>query len=129
MDTKEALTNKVISKLPDSFTDLTFKKYHSAIWVNIRTNGERSFALTQYGFKTLTELLELKFYCIDLPSTLVITNKLLLWLDKFIDCPFFLDGRKIYVSKEQIAVQLILFSGDLNKFGTARQRSFDKNTT
>lgn len=90
-------------------------------WQNTRKNGERSFALTERGYTIISK--HLKFYNIDLPDDLYISNNTVVWLDKFIDCPYFLTRDTIFVSREKVAVQLILFSGDLNRFGKAKDTS------
>jgi hypothetical protein len=51
-------------------------------------------------------------------------------LDKFINCPYFLAPDDLYVTDEKVAVQLVLFEGNLIRFGEAklqtRQRKLDK---
>jgi hypothetical protein len=48
---------------------------------------------------------------------------MVLQLDHFVDVPFYLDNNSIYVFDSNMAIQLILFSGNLQKFGQARARS------
>jgi hypothetical protein len=44
----------------------------------------------------------------------------MIWLDRFIDSPYYIDKNSIVVFKEKTAVQLILFNGDIQKYGIAR---------
>lgn len=122
MDTKLKLTKEFLkdSGLPDD--EKSLEKYLWSWWVNPRLNGDRSLGLTTQGYEVISKDVGLKFYQIDLPNNIEITNQLIIWLDKFIDCPWYMTKRSIFVSREKIAVQLVLFSGDLQKFGKAKDR-------
>ena len=123
MDTKLKLTKEFLkdSGLPDD--EKSLEKYLWTWWVNPRLNGDRSLGLTTQGYEVISKDVGLKFYQIDLPNNIEITNQLIIWLDKFIDCPWYMTKRSIFVSREKIAVQLVLFSGDLQKFGKAKDRA------
>ena len=123
MDTKLKLTKEFLkdSGLPDD--EKSLEKYLWTWWVNPRLNGDRSLGLTTQGYEVISKDVGLKFYQIDLPDTTEITNQLIIWLDKFIDCPWYMTKRSIFVSREKVAVQLVLFSGDLQKFGKAKDRA------
>lgn len=123
MDTKLVLTKEFLkgSGLPDDAKSL--EKYLWSWWVNPRLNGDRSLGLTSQGYEVISKDVGLKFYQIDLPDNTEITNQLIIWLDKFIDCPWYMTKRSIFVSREKVAVQLVLFSGDLQKFGKAKDRA------
>lgn len=122
MDTKHLLTKTFLEILGLPCEPKDIEKHIWLWWANPR-NNERSFALTQNGYEAMAFRDGLKFYQIDLPDSLVVTNKVMVWLDKFIDCPYYLTKKSIYVSREKVAVQLVLFSGDLYKFGLAKEKS------
>lgn len=123
MNIKLKLSEDVLNGLPESLkADYDLKHLFWLMWRNPR-KSDTSFALTDEGYEFLSGVLELKFYRIDLPDSLFITNKIRIWLDKYIDCPFYLTSKSIFVSREKVAVQLILYSGDLNKFGLAKESS------
>jgi hypothetical protein len=129
MDTKLLLTKEFLkgSGLPDD--EKSLEKYLWSWWVNPRLNGDRSLGLTTQGYEVISKDVGLKFYQIDLPDTTEITNQLIIWLDKFIDCPWYMTKRSIFVSREKVAVQLVLFSGDLQKFGKAKDRANKSTNT
>lgn len=129
MDTKLKLTKEFLkdSGLPDD--EKSLEKYLWTWWVNPRLNGDRSLGLTTQGYEVISKDVGLKFYQIDLPNNIEITNQLIIWLDKFIDCPWYMTKRSIFVSREKIAVQLVLFSGDLQKFGKAKDRANNATIT
>jgi hypothetical protein len=73
----------------------------------------------------------MKSYNIPFPTEFTLTNQVIIWLDKFIDGPYYITNRSITVFKEKIAIQLILFSGDVQKFGLAKamQSRMEKEET
>jgi hypothetical protein len=95
-------------------------------WQNLRGDGNRSFGLTPEGYRIASDYL--KFYQIDLPVTLIVTNQTVIWMDRYLDCPYYTDGRSLYVSREKVAVQLILFSGDINRYGKAKNNNRNAET-
>jgi hypothetical protein len=54
---------------------------------------------------------------------IIFTPQTYLWLDEFVDCPYFVDKAKIIVTMEKMALQLMLFAGDVTKYGLARAMS------
>jgi hypothetical protein len=46
-----------------------------------------------------------------------LTTQIIIFLDKFIDCPYYLTKDGILVTNEKKAVELALFSGDVRKYG------------
>ena len=46
-----------------------------------------------------------------------------LWLDEFVNCPYYIDKKQIIVTMEKMALQLMLFAGDVTKYGLARAMS------
>jgi len=129
MDTKIKLTKEFLKDSGLPVDEKSLEKYLWTWWVNPRLNGDRSLGLTTQGYEVISKDVGLKFYQIDLPDTTEITNQLIIWLDKFIDCPWYMTKRSIFVSREKVAVQLVLFSGDLQKFGKAKDRANKATTT
>ena len=67
-----------------------------------------------------TEDMDIKHYYMEFPKDLTLTNQTTIWLDRFIEGPYHIAKNGISVFKEKTAVQLILFSGDVQKFGLAK---------
>lgn len=89
-------------------------------WNNPREKKEGGLALTQEGFQFLANTLGLKYYEIKFPKDFEFTTKIVLFLDQFIDCPHYYTKKEIIVFQERKAAELMLFSGDIRKFGTAK---------
>jgi hypothetical protein len=130
-DTKYTLTKKLVELITQGpVNEQAVDKAYRLWWKNLRKNGDRSFGLTQAGYRILSEKGNLKFYEIDLPDNIIWNSQLVIWLDRYIDCPYYIcpysdwiDRYTIFVSREKVAVQLILFGGDLYKFGKAKAES------
>lgn len=93
---------------------LKIKQIYCQTWSIWRNNN--ALRITKFGLEWLQKYI--KFYRIDFSNQvkLPFTNKLLLLLSRHIECPYYLDEDSIWVSTEKVAVQLILFNGDLEKF-------------
>ena len=66
---------------------------------------------------------DIKVYTIKFPAKIVFTPQTYLWLDEFVDCPYFVDKKQILVYTEKMALQLMMFAGDVTKYGLARAMS------
>ena len=82
----------------------------------------RSLRLTKQGLETI-EKLDIKTYTIKFPDKIIFTPQTYLWLDEFVDCPYFVDKKQIKVTMEKMALQLMMFAGDITKYGLARAMS------
>jgi hypothetical protein len=60
---------------------------------------------------------KIKTYKIEFPKEFAFTPQVLVWLDNFIDSPFYITKKFIVVLKEKAAFELYLFSGDIRKLG------------
>lgn len=117
MNWKETYTKIFLNQLGKTSNDITVKEYMPLWWKNTRSNG--GLRLTDSGFDALTEI-ELATYEIPFPKDMPITTQVIIFLDNFIDCPYYLTNRAIHVTSEKKAMELHLFSGDLRKYGLTK---------
>lgn len=122
MDPKDVLTKTLLEHIGIEVNDVNIKKYKKTFWQNYRKKGLRGMRLTDAGVLAF-DTADIKSYKIDIPKDTEWTSQLIIWLDNFIDCPYYIDKKSLIVYSEKIAVQLILFSGDLQKFGRAKSKS------
>lgn len=90
-------------------------------WYNPRKKETGGLRLTDEGFARLTA--HVKSHKIDFDEPITYTNQLIIWLDNFIDCPWYVTKKEIFVFNEKIAVQLVLFSGDIVRFSAAKAKN------
>ena len=123
MDRKTAYTRTFMQLLEQPIHDEIVKTNYYTWWQNVRESYQaRSLRLTKQGFEML-ESIDLKTYTIKFPQKIIFTPQTYLWLDEFVDCPYFVDKAKIIVTMEKMALQLMLFAGDVTKYGLARAMS------
>jgi hypothetical protein len=90
-------------------------------WYSTRQKEQGGLRLTDQGFEAFQKA-EIQSYKVNFSEPVHFTNQLMLWLDNFIDCPFYLRNKEIYVFSEKMAVQLVLFSGNVYKYSAAKAR-------
>ena len=96
------------------------KKLNSAWWANPRKKQNGGLRLSDEGFARASA--HIKSHRVAFDQPVVYTNQLIIWLDKFITCPWYVTKKEIYVFDERMAVQLVLFSGNIARFGAAKAR-------
>lgn len=116
---KNVYTKLFLKELGKSYNDLAVKEYLPLWWYNTREKEEGGLRLTDAGLETI-ERIGLTTYDIPYPKDMPITTQIIIFLDKFIDCPYYLTNRSITVTNERKAVELGLFSGDLRKYGLTK---------
>jgi hypothetical protein len=117
MDIKDTYT-KVFLQAADQTADLnTLKQFRSAWWWNVRDKDSGGLRLTDHALQFITDSAKIKTYKIDFPKDFAITPQVLVWLDNFIDSPYYITKKFIVVLKEKAAFELYLFSGDIRKMG------------
>jgi hypothetical protein len=123
MDTKTAYTRTFMTLLEQPIHEESIKTNYYTWWQNVRESYQaRSLRLTNQGLEAV-EKLEIKTYTIKFPDRIIFTPQTYLWLDEFVDCPYFVDKKNIVVTMERMALQLMMFAGDITKYGVARAMS------
>jgi hypothetical protein len=125
MNWKETYTKIFLKQLGKSINESTLKEYMPEWWQNTREKEEGGLRLTDAGFDMLSEI-GLANYEVPYPKDLKMTTQVIIFLDKFIDCPYYLSHNAIYVTHEKKALELTLFSGDLRKYGLNKALSRHK---
>lgn len=127
MDWKTTYTKIFLQQANISVNENTMKEYLPIWWRNSRVKAEGGLRLTEEGLKFVQEKLELQTYDVPFPQEFTITTQVLIFLDKFIDCPYYLAADGIIVTNEKKAMELHLFSGDIRKYGLikAMNRPFE----
>lgn len=101
----------------DNITSELVRKRKMDWWWNVRSKDSGGLRLTDFAIKYVEEKADLKIYKINFPKDFSITPQVLLWLDNFIESPYYITKRSITVLKEKAAFELYLFSGDVQKLG------------
>ena len=127
MNWKEAYTKIFLKEAGKSVNESTLQEFMPVWWQNTRSKDSGGLRLTDQGIEFITEQLELTTYEIPFPKDFVLTSNTLVWLDEFIDCPYWLGRHGMMVTNEKKALELHLFSGDVKKYGINKALSKQKN--
>lgn len=129
MDVKDEFTSVFLKAANEETTEERIKKLRADWWWNVRSKEEGGLRLTEYAIKYIEQRAEIKTYKIDFPKNFSITPQVLVWLDNYIDSPYYITKKYIKVLKEKSAFELYLFSGDVQKLGytKALSKRLDQN--
>jgi hypothetical protein len=125
MNWKETYTKIFLKQLGMALTEPNIKQYMPIWWQNTRAKDVGGLRLTEEGYQMLSQI-EIAVYDVPYPKDMPLTTQVIIFLDQFIDCPYFLTNRSITVTNEKKAVELTLFSGDLRKYGLTKALSRQK---
>lgn len=117
MDIKDTYTKVFLQAANKNAFDTAIKDAKSIWWWNVRSKDTGGLRLTDHAIQFIQEEAEIKTYKIDFPKDFSITPQVLLWLDHYIESPYYITKRSITVLKEKAAFELYLFAGDIRKMG------------
>ena len=120
MNSKYTFTKIFLKQSNIPISAVSIQEYMPLWWQNTRNKDTGGLRLTEQGFDFLQRKLDLRFYEIPLPQEKSIVTQTILFLDKFITCPYYLDRYSLFVTEEKKAIELHLFSGDLRKYGLVK---------
>ncbi len=117
MDIKDTYTRVFLQAASIDADVDTIKKYKAEWWWNFRSKDSGGLRLTEEAMTFIQEDAKIKTYKIDFPKEFAFTPQVLVWLDNFIESPYFITKKNITVLREKSAFELYLFSGDIRKMG------------
>jgi len=120
MTTKKTYTKIFLKQLDQSVNDLSVRSSLAEWWRNPRTKETGGMRLTEEGYRMMTEDLDITFYEVPYAPDMQFTTQIIIWLDNFIDCPYYLGKRSIFVTDDKKSLELHLFSGDIKKYGISK---------
>ena len=122
MNQKFNITKAVLNSLGLVADDKRVKQTIPIWWTNPRKKEKGGLRLTDQGFECLQKA-DIKFYRVQFEQKLEYTNQLVIRLDRYIDCPFYITNKEIYVFNEKMAIQLVLFSGNIAHFTSIKAKN------
>ena len=100
-----------------SIGENTMREYMPTWWKNSRSKGSGGLRLTDEGLSFIKDKLQLQTYDVPFPNDFNLTTQTIIFLDKYINCPYYLADDGVIVTNEKKAMELMLFSGDIRKYG------------
>lgn len=132
MISRDALTKIFLQHWGKSIDDANVSMYSRTWWQSNRVNKQNAFRLSDKGYEFLVSELELTEYEIPFTEPIELSPQTIIFLERYIDCPYYLTNQSITVFSEKKSFELYLFSDDIRKFGlikamNERQKELDNN--
>ena len=128
---RDTLTKIFLAQWGKGTDETNVKLYSRVWWQSTRVGKQNAFRLSEQGFEFLTTELDLKCYEIPFTEQIELSPQTIVFLERYVDCPYFLTSQSITVFSERKSFELMLFSDDIRRFGlikamTERQKELDK---
>ena len=117
MISRTALTKIFLQQWGKSIDSANVQLFGRKWWQSTRVGKENAFRLSEEGFEFLTSDLELKSYEIPFTESIELSPQTIIFLERYIDCPYYLTTESVTVFSEKKSFELMLFSDDIRKFG------------
>jgi len=117
MITRDALTKIFLQQWGKSIDDANLKLFSRKWWQSTRVGKETAFRLSDEGYEFLVKELDLKEYEIPFTEPIELSPQTIIFLERYVDCPYYLTNMSITVFSERKSFELMLFSDDIRKFG------------
>ena len=127
MDLKTKITRVVLESQGLEPTDKRVRQTIPTWWVSSRKKNSGGLRLTEQGFDCLTKA-DIKSHRIKFEHPMTVNNQLLIYLDRFIECPWYANNREIFVFNDKMAVQLVLFEGNIEHFVRIKAKNSQKTS-
>ena len=114
---RDVLTKVFLQHWGKSVDDANLNLYSHKWWQSNRANKKNAFRLSEEGFEFLTNTLELHMYEVPFTEPIELSPQTIIFLERYIDCPYYLTNQSITVFSERKSFELYLFSDDIRKFG------------
>jgi len=117
MISKESYTKIFLQQWNKSTDEANIKLYQRTWFINNRTKNGGGLRLTDAGFEFLQTELDLACYEVPFTAEIDLSPQTIIFLDRYIDCPYYLTSQSITVFSERKSFELYMFSDDIRKFG------------
>jgi hypothetical protein len=117
---RDTLTRVFLKEWGKSIDDANVQLYSRKWWQSNRVNKKSAFRLSEEGFEFLTAELQIKMYEVPFTEPIELSPQTIIFLEKYIDCPYYLTNQSITVFSERKSFELYLFSDDIRKFGLVK---------
>ena len=120
MISRTALTKIFLQQWGKSIDDANVQLFSRKWWQSTRVGKDSAFRLSDEGYEFLVKELDLREYEIPFTEPIELSPQTIIFLEKYIDCPYYLTNQSITVFSERKSFELYLFSDDIRKFGLVK---------
>ncbi len=125
---RATLTKIFLQQWGKSIDDANVSLYSRTWW---QSKNQKSLRLTDKGYEFLVSELDLQEYEIPFTEPIELSPQTIIFLERYLDCPYFLTNQSITVFSEKKSFELYMFSDDIRKYGlikamNERQKDLNK---
>lgn len=117
MTSRDALTKIFLKQWGKSIDEANVRLYARKWWQCNRASKQNALRLTDEGLEFLIDELELRSYEIPFTEHIELSPQTIIFLERYIDCPYHLTNQSITVFSEKKSFELCMFSDDIRKYG------------
>jgi hypothetical protein len=124
---RKTYTKIFLNQAGKSMDDATVSLYLHNWWYNKRTKKTGGLRLSEEGYEFLIKDLDLQEHEVPFNEHIELSPSVIIFLDRYLDCPYYLTFRSLTVFSEKEAFKLHMFSDDIRKLGLIKAMSMRKN--
>ena len=117
MINRDVLTKIFLQQWGKSMDDANIKLFSRKWWQSTRAGKQNNFRLSDEGYEFLVSELDLKEYEIPFTEPIELSPQTIIFLERYVDCPYYLTPMSITVFSERKGFELMVFSDDIRKVG------------
>jgi hypothetical protein len=117
---RDTLTKIFLDQWGKCTDDTNVKLFSRKWWQSSRVGKQTAYRLSDDGYEFLKNTLELKAYEVPFTDTIEISPQTIVFLERYMDCPYYLTYKSITVFSERKCVELYFFSDDIRRYGLAK---------
>lgn len=129
MISKSTYTKIFLQQLGKSTDEANHKLHLFKWWKSHRSKSEGGLRLSDDGYWMMVNELGIKEYEIPFTETIDISPQTIIFLDQFMDCPYYLTAKSITVFSEKKHFELYMFSEDIRRYGLVKAINARNNDT
>lgn len=126
---RDALTKIFLNQWGKSADDANVALYSRKWWNSSRVGKQTAYRLSDDGFDFLTNTLNIKSYEIPFTESIEMSPQTIIFLERYLDCPYFLTYKSITVFNEKKGFELYMFSDDIRKYGIIKAMKSRENSS
>ncbi len=117
MISRDTYTKIFLQQWGKSIDEANIKVYGRNWWKNNSSSKQYAFRLSEEGYNFLITELEIKSYVIPFTEPIELSPQTIIFLEKYINSPYYITNDSITVFVEKKSFELMLFSDDIRKYG------------
>ena len=127
MTSRNTLTKIFLEQWGKSIDDANVQLYSRKWWNSTRIGKDSAFRLTEEGYEFLIKELDLKEYEVPFTEPIELSPQTIIFLERYIDSPYYLTNQSITLFSERKSFELMLFSDDIRKYGLIKAMNEREN--